>query len=243
MKFTALAQKAAKGSAPAAYGGALEVEHLIAFAIEHGGAGAAEIERVCVLHGWLDDGLLADGTRVVPFARWARACAAYAREGVAGLRPLLEDPAMATFAIGVLEQVRSRDAVAALLACCERADWQTSDADAAPWKALTALNILLSFDDSVPVDERLQYALYETVRKAWSATSPAHLKATALYALRGAPLAASLAWADALAVDDATLVSARKIVLKSLQRRLAPGYAAPSARNRREMAKARGRAT
>lgn len=58
MKFNALAQKAAKGSAPAAYGGALEVELLIAFALEHGAAGADEIERLCALHGWLEDGLL-----------------------------------------------------------------------------------------------------------------------------------------------------------------------------------------
>lgn len=36
MKFNALAQKAAKGSAPAAYGGALEVEQLIAGAATHG---------------------------------------------------------------------------------------------------------------------------------------------------------------------------------------------------------------
>ncbi|MCF7751086.1 hypothetical protein KQ945_10045 [Bacillus subtilis subsp. subtilis] len=200
MKFNALAQKAAKGSALAAYGGALEVEQLIAFALEHGDAGADEIERLCVLHGWLEDGMLADGTRVVPFARWANACAAYARDGVVGLRPLLADPAMATFAIGVLEEVRQRDAVAELLAYCEGADWRTSTADAAPWRALGALNMLLSFDDSVPVDATLQHALYETTVKAWGATSIVHLKAVALYALRGAPLAASLAWVDALPV-------------------------------------------
>lgn len=243
MKFNALAQKAAKGSAPAAYGGALEVEHLIAFALEHGAAGADEIERLCALHGWLEDGLLPDGRRVVPFARWATACAAYARDGVAGLRPLLADPAMAAFAIGLLEAVRTRDAVAELLAYCERADWRASDAAAAPWRALGALNLQLSFDDSVPIDATLQHALYETAMQAWGATSVTHLKAVSLYALRGAPLAESLGWVDSLVVADPDLVSARRVVLNSLKRRLDANYAAPDARNRREIAKARSRAT
>jgi hypothetical protein len=243
VKFNVLAQKAAKGSAPAAYGGALEVEHLIVFARVHGTEGAAEIQRLSVLHGWLDDGLLPDGRRVVPFGRWATACAAYARDGVAGLRPLLADPAMASFAIGMLEAVRTRDAITELLAYCERADWHTSNADAAPWSALGALNMQLSFEDSVPIDAMLQHALYETAVKAWGATSIAHLKAIALYALRGAPLAASLAWLDALVVADPALVSARRVVLKSLKRRLDASYAAPDARKRREIAKVRSRAT
>ena len=71
-RFNALARKAITGTAPAAYGGDTEVEDLIRFARLHGAAGADEIERLCTEHGWLMDGLLANGTRraVRALARW-----------------------------------------------------------------------------------------------------------------------------------------------------------------------------
>lgn len=64
MKFTTLARRAAKDT--------LEAEDLIAFVQEHGAEGGKEIERLRILHGWPDDGLLGDGSRVVPFAAGPR---------------------------------------------------------------------------------------------------------------------------------------------------------------------------
>ena len=107
MKFNDLARKAAKGSAPPSHGGSVCPEDLIRFVLAHGAEGADEIERLCRQHGWHEDGLLEDGTRVMPLARWAAACVAYGRGGIVALQRLLGDRALAPFAIGMLGEVRT----------------------------------------------------------------------------------------------------------------------------------------
>lgn len=126
MNFNALARKAAKGTAPLAYGGSMNVEDLIRFALMHGAAGADEMDRLCAQHGWLTNGLLEDGTRVVPFARWAQVCAACGRGGVAALQAQLSDRELSTFAIAVLAHVQTVDSVRGLRVFCESADWRAS---------------------------------------------------------------------------------------------------------------------
>ncbi|MEX5405481.1 hypothetical protein VPH47_14660 [Stenotrophomonas sp. WED208] len=221
MKFNALASKAAKGPAPLEHGGAIEVEDLIRFVLEHGSDGAAEIERLCALHGWREAFQYnADGTHFAPMAPWARACAAFGYGGVAGLRPLLDDVPMATYAIAVLEEVRSEASVDALLAFCQRADFNQADPMLAPWRALAALNVLLSFDNGVVVPAPTQQSLLQVVRRACEQAPTAHGRSLALYAARGASVAGALDWLQSLALEDAELMAARKVVLKRLRQRL-----------------------
>ncbi|MGE8245588.1 MAG: hypothetical protein ACN6RA_06180 [Stenotrophomonas maltophilia] len=243
MKFNALAQKAARGSAPAFKGGALEVEHLIIFALAHGEEGAAEIERLSALHGWLDDGLLPDGSRVVPFGRWARACAAFSRGGVPAVQPLLAEPAMAGIAIGVLESVRSVDAVEALLAFGEDSDWRCDDPTHPAWKAVSGLNLLLSFDDGVQVPETARQRLHRILVRAWNDAPTDQLRSLCLYALRGATTPEALAWAQALVLHAPTLIAARKMAVKTIKRRLDPTYTAPNAMQKWQIKRARNSAT
>lgn len=243
MKFNALMQKAAKGSAPAAYGGALEVEHLIAFALAHGEQGATEIERLSSLHGWLDEGLLPDGRRVVPFGRWARACAAIARGGVPAVQTLLVEPEMADIAIGVLESVRSADAVDALLAYGEDNEWHGNAPEHPVWRALSALNLLLSFDDGVQIAARTRQRVHRLLMRAWNEAPTAQLRSLCLYALRGAPTADALAWAQSLSLTDPALITVRKMAVNTLKRRMDPRYAPPNATQKRQLRHARNSAT
>ena len=242
MKFNALAQKAAKGSAPTAYGGAVEVEHLIAFALEHGKEGATEIARLSALHGWLDDGLLPDGSRVVPFGRWARACAAVASGGVAALQTLLAEPEMADIAIGVLESVRSADAVEALLVFGERSNWRSDDPAHPAWKAVSALNLLLSFGDGVQVPGTARQRLHRLLVRAWNDAPTNHHRSLCLYALRGAATPDALAWAQQLEVTDRALIPIRKMVVTTIKRRLDPAYAPPNATQKHLIKRARNSA-
>ncbi|MGJ7565121.1 hypothetical protein ACSFBM_14795 [Variovorax sp. GB1R11] len=239
MNLNALARKASKGPAPSAYGGAMNVEDMIRFASVHGAEGADEIERLCAQHGWLSDGLLEDGTRVVPFARWARACAAFGRGGVPALRPLLADPALATFAIGVLEEVKTVESVETLIGFCGSAQWQSTDATHAEWKALAALNLLLSLDDGVKVEKAVMDDLLQVVVKAFGAASEPILQSMCLWAVRGAPAAESLAWVQTLDVADAAVDAARATAIKSLRRRLPPDYKAPDGRQKRQIRRQR----
>ncbi|MBN5052590.1 hypothetical protein [Stenotrophomonas sp. YIM B13575] len=221
MKFNALARKAAKGPAPREHGGAVEVEDLIGFVLEHGAEGAAEIERLCALHGWREEFQYnGDGTHFAPMAPWARACAALGYGGVAGMSPLLDQPRMATYAIGVLEEVRSEASVATLLAFCRQADFSQDDPTSTPWRALAALNVLLSFDKGVAVSTDIQQTLLQRVQRAWGQAPTPQRQCMALYAARGARVAEALDWVQSLVPEDAALIAARKAVLKHLRRHL-----------------------
>ncbi|AWH16991.1 hypothetical protein C1922_06490 [Stenotrophomonas sp. ZAC14D2_NAIMI4_7] len=212
----------AKGTAPLAYGGDIEVEDLIAYALQHGAEGAEEIERLRVLHGWLDDGLLADGTRVVPFGGWARACTAWGRHGVEGLRPMLDDPKLATFALGMLADVSGPAAVAILLDVAERADWSRASAPTdLPCQSLYCLNTALSADAGVEITPDIQAAVLRIARRIWDHPNPnPHFLAQALFFVRRADPAQALAWVEALAVEDPVLVDAKRKVVKHLRARL-----------------------
>ncbi|QKW57495.1 hypothetical protein [Stenotrophomonas sp. NA06056] len=221
MKFNALARKAAKGPAPLEHGGAVEVEDLIGFVLEHGVEGAAEIERLCALHGWREAFQYNDdGTHFAPMAPWAKACAAFGYGGIAAMLPLLDQQRMATYVIGVLEEVRSEDSVAALLAFCGQADFSQDDPTSAPWRALGALNMLLSFDRGVAVSADIQQALLQRVQRAWGQAPTPPRQCLALYAVRGAHVADALDWVQSLVLEDAELLAARKAVLKHLRGRI-----------------------
>lgn len=220
MKLNALARMAVKGEAPAAYGGDIDVEDLIRFARIHGAAGADEIERLCAEHGWLMDGLLADGTRVVPFGRWAQVCAAFGRAGVDGLRPLLAAPESASFAVAVLEDVDTLESAQALLDFCEPSAWTSTDPQHPEWRALCALNLLLSLKGPVKATPAMTQTLSATAIRAYTAAGTPLLKTYCLYALRGAPTVQSLTWLQALSSDAPEVMQARGIAIKAIKKRL-----------------------
>lgn len=221
MNLNALARKVAKGTAPLAYGGSMNVEDMISFALMHGAAGADEIDRLCTQHGWLTNGLLEDGTRVVPFARWAQVCAAYGRGGVAALQAQLSDRELSTFAIAVLAHVQTVDSVQALMDFCESADWRSSDVTHADWNALSALNQLLSFKGGVLIGALLQDRLRRIVLKAYDRPSEPFLKRLCLCAIRGAATPESMAWLQTLETTDVHNDAARANALKAIKRHLA----------------------
>ncbi len=166
--------------------------------------GAAEIERLCALYGWREEFQYnADGTHLAPMAPWAQACAAFGHGGVAGLQPLLDDPRRATYAIGVLEDVRSEASVMALLGFCAQADFSQSDPMSAP--------SLLSFDKGVVVPVATQQSLLRQVQRAWEQAPTTQGRSLALYAARGASVAEAMAWLQSLALEEEEMIAARKV--------------------------------
>ncbi|WP_049424555.1 hypothetical protein [Stenotrophomonas maltophilia] len=211
MKFTTLARRAAKDM--------LEAEDLIAFVQEHGAEGGEEIERLRILHGWPDDGLLGDGSRVVPFGGWAKACTVWGRQGIEGLRDMLGDPQLAVFALGTLADVSGPAAVAILLDFAERADWSRAGTPRdLPCQALYCLNTALSGKTSVEVTPGMQASMLRIAKLIWDAREPnVHFLAQALYFVRRADPVPALAWVEQLRVDDPVLVDAQRSVLKRLK--------------------------
>jgi hypothetical protein len=239
MKFNDLARKAAKGSGPLSYGGSVHPEDLIRFSLAYGAVGADEIERLCEQHGWHEDGLLEDGTRVAPLARWAAACVAYGRGGVASLQHLLTDRTLATFAIAVLEEVRTESCVTALLDYCMSTTAVSDEPDDPFWRALGALYALSSFDDGLVPPQDQQEKLRDLVIETFASATTSHQQTLCLCALRGAPIEGSLEWAEAQTVTDPGVRRAKAAALKSLRRRLSGAYKPPSAEQKRQIRRQR----
>ncbi|MDP9932865.1 hypothetical protein [Variovorax paradoxus] len=239
MNFSDLARKAAKGSGPLSYGAAVHPEDLIRFSLAYGADGADEIERLCKQHGWHEDGLLADGTRVAPLARWAAACIAYGRGGAASLRHLLADRTIATFAIAVLSEVRTESSVTVLLDYCTSTTALSDEPDDPFWRALGALNGLMSFDDGLVPSQEQQKKLQYLVIRTFSNARTAYQQTLCLCALRGAPIEGSLEWAKAQAVTDPGAMRAKSAAIKSLRHRLSEAYMPPSAEEKRQIRRQR----
>ena len=239
MKFNDLARKAAKGPGPLSYGGSVHPEDLIRFSLAYGTDGADEIERLSKQHGWHEDGLLEDGSRVAPLARWAVACVAYGRGGVASLQHLLTDRTLATFAIAVLEQVRTASCVTALLDYCMSTTALSDEPSDPFWQALSALNTLTSFDDGLVLPQDQQEKLRDLVIETFASATTSHQQTLCLCALRGAPIEGALEWAEAQTVTDPTVRRAKSAALKSLRRRLSGAYKPPSAEQKRQIRRQR----
>lgn len=234
MNLNALAKKAAKG--------AMEVEDMIRFVLFHGAVAADEIERLAKQHQWVMDGLTPDGARVAPFGRWALACVTYGREGEGGLIPMLRDPEMARFAVGILQEVRTPASVDALLDYCATAGFAAEDHEHpawVEWQALLALNYLLALDDFVPVPQSTLDRLRDVAIAAYGKAANAHLRSMALAALRGAPSEATLRWAQELKPLDPESASMQRACVKALRKRLAPGFQPLNAEQKRQLRKER----
>ncbi|WP_395316817.1 hypothetical protein [Variovorax sp. UC74_104] len=239
MKFNDLARKAAKGPAPLSYGGSVNPEDMIRFSLAYGAEGADEIERLCKQHGWHEDGLLENGKRVAPLARWAAACIAYGRGGISSLQRLLTDRTLATFAIAVLTEVRTEPCVAVLLDYC-LSTTPLSDEPGDPfWQALSALNSLTSFDDGLVLTHEQREKLRDLVIETFAGANTPFQQTLCLCALRGAPIEGSLEWAQAQTVADAGVVRAKAAAIKSLQRRLSGSFKSPSAEQKRQIRRQR----
>ena len=242
MNLNALAKKAAKGPVPAGYGGAMNVEDMIRFTLFHGSAAADEIERLQRQHQWVMGGLLPDGGRVAPFGRWAIACVAYGREGIDGLLPLLQDPDMASFAVGLLKEVPSAESVRALIEFCTTARFSASERDHpdwVEWEVVFAMNALLSFDDSVQVDDSTLARWQLILEKAFEAAPTPSLKQVVLLAARGVSSERGLMWIQNLQCKDEDLKDVQKLVIKVIRKRLQPGFRPPGVDQKRQLRKER----
>lgn len=236
MNINMLARKAAKNGAPAAYGGAVQVEDMFRFVLFHGEAAADEIERLSKQHGWLMDGVvLPNGNLVPPMGRWAQTCIFFGRGGVAALRPQLDDQASASFAAAFLVHVASVESVELLVDYCLRVSWSEADSEHPGWKAMASLNRLLSFDDCVQVRPALLDSLRPIVFAAFTAAPTPAQQVLCLCVARGVPSPSAVAWAEALVLSDPDVLRIRDMAIKAMRKRLSPEYKVPTKEQKRQI--------
>ena len=198
----------------------LEVEHLLNAAKARTPGLAAELQRLSHELGWSHTPHLADGSHVVPLARWAEVAGAYAEDGFDGLAPLAKDPACTSYVTSLLESLRSAEALDALLRFyADRIAHPAADA-AAAWQLVPTCNLLVSIKGSVVPDERQAAVLRDFLVGFHAVATDEHQKAYVLYALRGVGDAASLDWIDTLADLSWPYAEAKAQALKAIRKRL-----------------------
>ena len=219
MNLNTLARKAAKD--------ALEVEDMIRFVLIHGAVATHEIERLQAQYQWPMEGLLPDGSRVVPLGRWVQVCAAYGMRGVVGVAPFLDDLQTAPFAVSLLGEVYTFESLNALLMYCEDASFNAThfdDANWCEWEALIALNGLLGLDDCVQTSDAVRQRLLKVLQRAYTKAVTPNQQLTVLCASRGAYSDACLTWLKNLTLAEVDACRYQKQFIKIIQKRLSSDF-------------------
>jgi hypothetical protein len=133
--------------------GTLEVEHVLRAAVPRPDGLPALLEALCAAEGWSDGGLLPDGRRVAPMARWARVAAAYCRDGTEGLRAVLRAPGHDAFVLALLQEVHSVEAVEAIFDLYAGCFAAPASDPALAERIASALNLILCSKPLVTVRE------------------------------------------------------------------------------------------
>jgi len=129
----------------------LEVEHILEAASLRIEGLPELLDELSVREVWSETNHLADGTSVIPFARWARVASAYCRDGIDGLRSVLQMPGHESFVLALLEELHSAEAVEAVLDFFSNYIGSPGDGPILALKIASSLNIILCFKPEVEI--------------------------------------------------------------------------------------------
>lgn len=200
--------------------GSLEVEHLLKEAVLRTPGLAAELQTLARDGQWASELLQADGSRLVPLARWAHVASAYADRGFGGLADLAQDEGYAAFVIGLLEEIHSREAVDALMTMFENVMANPERSPDIAHRLVVAINLLLSFRGSPRVADADTIAWSRFLERALAIADTNARRAGVMYAARGV---ADQRLLDVLAsVPDAVppFSGARAAAIRAIRKRL-----------------------
>jgi hypothetical protein len=203
-----------------ARGGLLEVEDLLQAAIERQPGLSEELPRLATECGWQSKGLKPDGTRVVPLEKWAEVASAYAAEGFAGLRVLVQDTENVPFILGLVEAIKTKESIAFILEICGEYLTNPAQSEELALRVAAAFNMLLSFKQSAPVTaaqakdiQNFLFALYP------HAKSEAN-RSTVLLALRGIGDEDAIRFTESAQNFNAPWENTKRSVLLAIRKRL-----------------------
>lgn len=200
--------------------GSLEVEHLLQAAAERQPGLADELERLTVEQQWSAKGILPDGSRVVPFAKWAEVAAEYSANDFDGLRELLTKSENAPFVFGLLEHLPTSASISIALEAAEGYLADLVSHREAAFHLASALNLLRSFKRAAPVT-----AVQARNAQVFLLTLYAHAKteverATVLLALRGVGDADALQFVESAEDFAAPWSTTKEVVLRAIRKRI-----------------------
>ena len=165
--------------------GTLDVEHLLKEAIHPSSALADAIDALSVELGWRDAGVSEHGNPIVPMSTWAKVVSIYCREGYGGLIRISDDASLAPFVIGLLEELKTAEALDALCLAFKRHLDEPCQGGKIAFRIASALNLMLSFKPALAVDSIRAAALRTFLCTLYGCADSEAQRATALLALRG----------------------------------------------------------
>ena len=130
----------------------LEVEHILEAASQRIDGLPDLLDELSNTKHWSDVTHLPDGTHVVPLARWARIASAYCRDGIPGLRAVLNRPNHESFVLALLEELHSSHAVDAILDFFSLCIRSPGEDPLLARKIASSLNLILCFKPEVEID-------------------------------------------------------------------------------------------
>jgi hypothetical protein len=212
MKLDAIRKKAIAGT--------LEVEHLLAAAKQSTPDLASELRLLSAKLKWPSEGLLPDGSRVVPLAKWAEVVALYASGGYNSLTPVAADPANVAFVLGLLEELKTREALSFLLeAYAETFDTPALNLSVS-LRVASALNLMLSFKPSAPITPSQASRVQTFLLGLYPHAEREGDRATIVLALRGVGDERTLAFISGLPSLAEPWGDVKATTLRSIRKRI-----------------------
>lgn len=199
--------------------GTLEVEHLLDAAVEKTPSLAEGLAYLSVKYAWPTSNTLADGSLVVPLARWARIASAYATDGFDGLHVLARNREEASFILSLVRLIKTPQSVAFILGAYQRLVENPAEDIETSVEISSALNLMLSFKDAAAISvatanaiERFLVALLPLVK------NETH-KAIVILTFRGVGGARAFELVQSTPPLSPTWESSRKATLRALKKR------------------------
>lgn len=200
--------------------GTLEVEHLLALAVQRDPAAATFIQELATEFAWPRENKI-NGELVAPLGRWAEVVCAYLAGGCQALIAYARQPEQdaARFAIGVLEELKnpqSVSALAALAADFRKAPPRLSDS----LDLADAINSNLSFKGAPKVSNEDTTVLRDFLHELLHTNLTAAESARVVCALRGVGDERSIRIVSELPPFADQWAGLEAIVCKAIRKRL-----------------------
>jgi hypothetical protein len=227
MKLTTLCAKAKNNT--------LEVEHILKAAKLRLPNLKETLSELSALNNWSYETYLADGSHVVPFAKWAQVAGEYAQGGFSALAILAKKPELASFIIALLEEIHSIESLNALIDFYMAYLKNPTENVAISWHLTLTINMLCSLKNAVSVKQIESRLLCDFLTSFYTAStlkgfplksvpvkdiSVSTIQANIIYALRGVGDESTLGFLAKIDDFDYPYQDAKKTAIKAIKIRL-----------------------
>ena len=200
--------------------GTLEVEHILEAAVERTKGLAEGLADLGAKYAWPTSNTLADGSLVVPLARWAAVASAYATDGFDGLHVLARNRDEASFILSLVCLIKTPQSVAFILSAYQRLVEDPAEDIETSVRIASALNLMLSFKDAAPISAETANAIETFLVALLPLVKTETQRAIVILTFRGVGGERAFQLIQSTPPFSSTWESSRKATLRALKKRV-----------------------